>query len=85
MAAAITVSVAGLSYVAFNPSVLTDRAETVADQATCRAVDQALAAYAAMHETPAGSIADVRPYVRGDISQYRIVHGAAAGPGCAGA
>jgi hypothetical protein len=84
MAAAITVSVAGLSYVAFNSSVLTDRAETVADQATCRTVDQAIVAYAAVNGAPARSVNDLKPYVRGDISEYRISRGVAAGPGCAG-
>jgi hypothetical protein len=83
MAAAITVSVAGLSYVAFNPDSLTDRAETVADQATCRAVDQAIVAYAAMNGGTARSITDLEPYVQGDISAYRIKAGVAAGPGCA--
>ena len=83
MAAAITVSVAGLSYVAFNPTVLTRQAETVADQAKCRAVDQAIVAYAAVNDRPARSIRDVQPYVKGDISSYRIVGGTAAGPGCA--
>ena len=83
MAAAITVSVAGLSYVAYNPGVLTERASTVADQATCRAVDSAIVAYASVHSAPPRSIDDVRPYVRGDISEYRIVRGFASGPGCA--
>jgi hypothetical protein len=83
MAAAITVSVAGLSYVALNPTVLTERAETVADQATCRAVDQAIVAYASVNDTKARSIGDLKPYVKGDISKYRIVRGLAAGPGCA--
>jgi hypothetical protein len=27
---------------------------------------------------------DLKPYVRGDISEYRISRGVAAGPGCAG-
>ena len=82
MAAAITVSVAGLSYVAFNPAVLTERAETVADQATCRAVDQAIVAYTAVNDAPARSVRDLQPYVKGDISGYRIVSGTADGPGC---
>ena len=85
MAAAITMSVAGLSYTALNPSVLTDRAETVANQATCRAVDQAIVAYASVNDTPARSVGDLKPYVNGDISAYRIIRGAAAGPGCAAA
>ncbi len=82
MAAAITVSVAGVSYVAVNPDALTARAEAVADQAGCRAVDQAVLAYTTVHDRPPRSIADLRPYVRGDISAYRITGGVAAGPGC---
>jgi hypothetical protein len=82
MAAAITVSVAGLSYVAFNPSVITARAETVADQATCRAVNQALVAYATVNNDPPTSISDLKPYVTGDISKYTIANGRASGPGC---
>ena len=82
MAAAVTVSVGGLSYIAFNPTVLTERAESVADQATCRTVDQAIVAYTALNATPPTSVSDLRPYVRGDISDYRIVTGVAAGPGC---
>ncbi len=46
MAAAVTVSIAGASYAAFNWDVLVGRAETVADQADCRAVDAAIVAYA---------------------------------------
>ena len=82
VAAAITVSAAGVSYVAINPEALTARAETVADQAGCRAVEQAIAAYAATHDRAPRSIADLRPYVRGDISAYRLADGRAAGPGC---
>lgn len=82
MAAAITVSVAGLSYVAYNPGVLTERASTVADQATCRAVDSAIVAYASVNSAQPRAITDLQPYVKGDISAYRIVRGAAAGPGC---
>ncbi|MFG1604610.1 hypothetical protein [Actinoplanes sp. NPDC049265] len=62
--------------------MLTDRASTVADQATCRAVDQAIVAYGSLHADPPRTIDDVRPYVRGDISRYRIAGGVAAGPGC---
>lgn len=82
MAAAITVSVAGVSYVAFNPEALKARAEAVAGQAGCRAVDQAILAYVAEHDAAPQAVADLRPYVRGDISAYRIVDGRAAGPGC---
>jgi hypothetical protein len=82
MAAAITVSVAGVSYVAYNPQALTARAETVAEQAGCRAVDQAIVAYTATHDAAPRTITDLKPYVRGDISAYRITGGVAAGPGC---
>ena len=82
MAAAITVSVAGLSYVAFNPGEATKSADSTAAAATCRAVDEAIVAYAGATGAQPRSIADLRPYVRGDVSAYRIVKGAAAGPGC---
>jgi hypothetical protein len=82
MAAAITVSVAGVGYVAFGQEVLTGRAETVAARADCRAVDQAIVAYVSVHDRVPRGVADLRGYVRGDISAYRIVDGVAQGPGC---
>ena len=82
MAAVITVSAAGVSYVAINPEALTARAEAVADQAGCRAVEQAVAAYHAAHDRAPRTIAALRPYVRGDISAYRLADGRAAGSGC---
>jgi hypothetical protein len=83
MAAAITVSVAGVSYAAFGVPTVTRSAQSTADKATCRAVDQAIVAYAAAHDRAPRAIADIAPYVRGDISTYRISGGVAAGPGCA--
>ena len=83
MAAAITMSVAGVSYVAFNPDSSTEKARTVAGLADCRAVDAAIVAYLAEKNVAPHLIADVQPYVVGDISAYRIVDGLAAGPGCA--
>ncbi len=82
VAATITVSTAGACYVAVNPQALTERAEAVAGQAGCRAVEQAIVAYAGTHDRAPGAITDLRPYVRGDISAYRLVQGRAAGPGC---
>jgi hypothetical protein len=82
IAAAVTVSVAGASYAAFNPDVLVSRTVAVADQADCRTVDAAIVAYVAGHDAPPAGIDDIRPYVRGDISAYRISGGMAAGPGC---
>jgi hypothetical protein len=80
--AAITVSVAGVSYAALHNGALTGRAESVADAATCRALDQAVLAYAFDHERAPARISDIRPYVRGDLTGYRLVRGRAAGPGC---
>ncbi|MCA2211962.1 hypothetical protein [Jidongwangia harbinensis] len=82
VAATVTLGVVGTSYAAFNTDALTDRAQTVAGVATCRAVDQAVLAYVAAHDAPPKRIADLRPYLRGDISGYRLVQGRAAGPGC---
>jgi hypothetical protein len=82
MAAAITLSTAGVSYAALNTDQLTGRAETVADRVSCHTIDTAALAYAAQYGTDPTTIADLRPFVRGDISAYRIVHGLRTGPGC---
>jgi len=82
MGAAITVSIAGVSYAAFNTDALTRSAETVAAKADCRAVDQAIVAYLIDHDGAPRTVAELRTYVRGDISGYRIVDGLAEGPGC---
>ena len=82
VAAAVTVSIAGLSYAAFNSDSLTRRADAVATAADCRAVDAAIVAYVAEHASAPAGVEQLRPYVRGDVSAYRIVHGRAAGPGC---
>ena len=82
MAAAITISIAGVSYATLNTDAAAEKARTVAAQADCRAVDTAIVAYLADTDAAPHVIADVEPYVRGDISGYRIVDGLAAGPGC---
>jgi len=82
MAAAITVSVAGVSYAAFNTEGLTRVTVKAADQVTCRTVEDAIVAYAAENDTVPTRMAQVRPYIKGDVSAYRIVRGRAAGPGC---
>lgn len=82
MAAAVTVSVAGVSYAALNPARLEANAREVASRATCHTVDSAIAAYVSIHGDPPAGIADLGGYVKGDISGYRIVGGMAAGPGC---
>jgi hypothetical protein len=82
MAGAVTFSVAGVSYAALNTSVPVQRAQTVAAAADCRTVDIAIVAYLAQNGVAPTTIAEIQPFVRGDISVYRIVHGLAAGPGC---
>jgi hypothetical protein len=82
VAAAVTVSIAGISYAAFNVDGLTGSARTVAAEASCRTVEAGIAAYVVQYETLPDTVAQLRPYVRGDISAYRIVRGRAAGPGC---
>lgn len=84
MVAAVTVSIAGISYATMKPDAAVQRARTVADEAECRAVDTAIAAYLATNDAAPTTIDQVQPYARGDISAYRIVDGLAAGPGCPG-
>ncbi|BBH70881.1 hypothetical protein ACTI_75660 [Actinoplanes sp. OR16] len=82
MAAAITVSVSGVSYAALNPEKIMGDVQQVADQATCRTVDTAIVGYEAVTGEAPTKIAQLRDYVRGDISGYVIKNGMAAGPGC---
>jgi hypothetical protein len=82
MAAAVTVSVAGVSYAALDPQELEEQSRVVADQATCRTVDSAIVAYVGVTGSDPRTIADLAGYVKGDITAYRIVDGMAAGPGC---
>jgi hypothetical protein len=82
MAAAITTSVAGVSYVSLNPTVIEHTAQATADKATCRAVDEAIVGYVATNDTQPTKIAQLTSYVKGDITAYRVVRGVAAGPGC---
>jgi hypothetical protein len=67
-----------------NTNTFTRNAQTVADKADCRTVDTAIVAYLAQNDVAPTTIEQIKPYVRGDISAYRIVHGLAAGPGCPG-
>ena len=82
MAAAVTVSIAGVSYAALNTDGVRSAATTVAQQASCRSVDQAIVGYLAEHSTAPTEIRQLQPLVKGDISAYRIVQGRAVGPGC---
>lgn len=80
---AVTLSVAGAAFAVVNPAALTHRAEVTATKASCRSVEQAVLAYADQKGTAPTVIAELRPYVRGDISDYRLLEGVVVGPGCA--
>jgi hypothetical protein len=82
MTAAVTLSISAISYAALNPDHLERSARVVADQATCRAVESAIVAYAGVNGTAPTSIADLAGLLDGDVSRYRVVAGRAAGPGC---
>ena len=82
MSAAVTLSVAGGSYLALNPEQMKRPAQLIADRATCRVVNQAIVAHAAVTGEAPRTMADLSDYVEGDVSAYRIVAGRAAGPGC---
>jgi hypothetical protein len=82
MAAAGTVSVAGVSYSALNPAKLENQARTVAAQASCRTVNSAIVAYVGINGDAPESVTELAAYVDGDITAYKIVDGVAAGPGC---
>ena len=83
MAAAVTLSIGGVAYAALNTDPVTQPARTVASAADCRAVDTAILAFVTERETVPTTLDEIRPYLLGDISAYRIVNGLAAGPGCA--
>ena len=80
--AVVTFSVVGASYAVLSPSRTEQQARLVADRATCRAVESAIVAYVAQHDTDPVSITQLAGLLDGDISRYRLVRGRAAGPGC---
>jgi hypothetical protein len=82
MVAAITVSVAGASYAALHAPEVTDSVQVTAARATCHTVNEAIVAYVALNDRTPTAIADLKPFVHGDITAYRIEKGVAAGPGC---
>ena len=80
--AAVTLSVAAVSYSQLDVRAVEERARSVADQATCRTVDSAIVAYAAVNGEAPATAAALADLVQGDITAYRIVDGRAVGPGC---
>ncbi len=82
MASVITLGTVASATISVDAPALTRRAETAAAQATCRAVDTAILAFYTDRQVLPTTQRDVQPYVKGDISRYRIIAGRAAGPGC---
>ena len=80
---AVTLGVAAAGLAAMDPAVLRDGAEVAASAATCRSIDNAIAAYVAEQNVVPTQLFEIQRYVRGDISAYRIDRGMAVGPGCA--
>jgi hypothetical protein len=82
VAATVTVSIAAVSYASFTSDTLVRRTDAVVGAADCRAVDTAIVGYLAENGVAATGIEQLKPYVRGDLSAYRILNGQAVGPGC---
>ena len=82
MVAAVTMGISASAYVALDSSGLIHRAEATADKASCRSVEGAILRYVDVRGTAPTVINDLRPYVSGDLTGYRIERGVAAGPGC---
>lgn len=80
---AVTLGAAAAGVTAMDPARLQDAAEVAASAATCRSVDNAIAAYIAEQDVLPTRLFEIQRYVRGDISAYRIDRGHAVGPGCA--
>ncbi len=79
---ALATGTAGAMSTVLDVPALVAGATSVSERAGCRTVETAIAAYAAEHDAPPVRIADVRPYLRGEVSGYRVVGGVATGPGC---
>lgn len=79
---AVTLSVAGISYLALNPEQMKRPAQMIADHATCRAIDQAIFAYEGGTGETARTMTDLQAYLEGDVQAYRIIAGRPSGPGC---
>lgn len=79
---AITLGTLGAAATQVDVGRLAHRTTVTAAQVTCHTIDTAIAAYHAERGTMPTVVTDIRPYVRGDVSPYRIDQGRAAGPGC---
>ncbi len=79
---AVTLGTTATGLTAFDPQDRLSGVREIADRAGCRTVEAAVAAHLAAHDALPGSITDLAPYVRGDVSGYRLVRGVVTGPGC---
>ncbi len=70
------------AFVAVDMPRLTGGVQTTADKATCHAAENAFAAYTTAEGRPPRTIADIAPYVSGDLTEYRITPRGVTGPGC---
>jgi hypothetical protein len=82
MVATITLGTVASAAVTMDIPAMTRQAQSAVDQVNCRQVDTAILAYVAERQKQPVSVADVQPYVQGDISAYRILRGRVTGPGC---
>jgi hypothetical protein len=82
MVAAITLSTAAIAAVSMDVPTLTRQADSTVAQANCRAVNTAIVAYFSEQQVMPTQLNDVKPYVHGDITAYRILGDKAVGPGC---
>lgn len=83
MVAVVTLGVTGSAIFVMSPARVSQRVEVTADQASCRAVELGVLAYVEQRGVPPLVPADIQPYVRGDITAYRLHGGTVMGPGCA--
>jgi hypothetical protein len=78
----VTLGAVATAVHAIDLPALTDRANAVAVTASCRSVALGILAYVGEHDTPPTRVEELRPYVEGDLTAYRIEGGAVRGPGC---
>jgi hypothetical protein len=61
---------------------LLGKVEATTVKASCHTMRNAVAAYTTDHGRAPARITDVQPYVRGDLTPYRVTATGVTGPGC---
>jgi hypothetical protein len=82
MVATITLGTVASAAMTMDVPAMSKDAQATVSLANCRQVNTAILAFYAERQAQPTSLADVDPYVQGDISAYRVVRGKAVGPGC---